>query len=96
MMRALRLSTGSGKGRATLAEFNPCRALCQRVAHVLIALGEKLLLFVSAGQRVAAVVRAHVEGGIHWVGEVSGLQREGKLYHDSGYENRCIYWIWVA
>lgn len=64
-----------GQVRAGLAEFTPCRALRQRVTHVVIALGEKLLLFVCAGQRAAAVVGAHVEGGIDWVGEVGGLQR---------------------
>lgn len=63
----------TGLGRAMLAEFNPCQALRQRVTHVLVALGEKLLLFICAGQRVAAVVGAHVKGGIHWVGEVGGL-----------------------
>lgn len=47
--------------------------LRQRVAHVLVGLGEQLLLLVRAGQRVAAVVGAHVEGGVHRVGEVSGL-----------------------
>lgn len=62
-----------------LAEFNPRRALRQRVAHVLVALGEKLLLFIRAGERVAAVVGAHVQGGIHWVGEVGGLWRRKKI-----------------
>lgn len=71
-MRARWLSTGLG--RAMLAEFSPCQALRQRVTHVLVALGEKLLLFIRAGQRVAAVVGAHVQGGIHWVGEVGGLR----------------------
>lgn len=72
---SLWLSTGLG--RAVSAEFNSCQALRQRVAHVLIALGQKLLLFICAGQRVAAVVGAHVQGGIHWVGEVGGLWSKG-------------------
>lgn len=49
-------------------------SLRQRVAHVLVALGEKLLLFVRAGQRVVAVVGSHVQGGVHRVGEVGGLR----------------------
>lgn len=59
-----------------LAEFSPCRGLCQGVAHVLVDLGEELLLFISARQRIAAVVGTHVQGGIHWVGEVGGLRSE--------------------
>lgn len=51
-------------------------SLRQRVAHVLVALGEKLLLFVRAGQRVVAVVGSHVQGGVHRVGEVGGLRRQ--------------------
>lgn len=53
-------------------------ALRQRVAHVLVGLGEELLLFVGAGERVAAVVGAHVERGVHWVGEVGGLRGQKK------------------
>lgn len=53
-------------------------ALRQRVAHVLVALGEQLLLLVRAGQRVVAVVGSHVQGGVHRVGEVGGLRRRGE------------------
>lgn len=63
----------AGSGRAMLAEFNGGRALRQRVTHAVVALGEKLLLFICAGQRVAAVVGAHVQRGVHRVGEVGGL-----------------------
>lgn len=59
-----------------LAEFSPCRGLRQGVAHVLVDLGEELLLLISAGQRVAAVVGTHVQGGIDWVCEVGGLRSE--------------------
>lgn len=48
-------------------------ALCQWVAHVLVSCRQQLFLLVCAGQRVAAVVGAHVECGVHWVGEVCGL-----------------------
>ena len=63
-----------------LAEFNVCHALRQRVTHVLVALGEKLLLFIRAGQRVAAVVSSHVQSGIYWVCEVSGLEGVKKIH----------------
>lgn len=59
--------------RGGVAEFRPRPALRQRVAHVVVALGQQLLLLVGAGQRVAAVVGAHVQGGVHRVGEVGGL-----------------------
>lgn len=65
---------GAGRGGAVSEKFESHAALRQRVAHVLIGLGEELLLFVGAGERVAAVVGAHVERGVHWVGEVSGLR----------------------
>lgn len=74
-MRAVGSAPRAGR-RGGPPEFNPCRALRQRVTHVLVALGEELLLLVRAGQRVAAVVGAHVQGGIHWVGEVGGLRTE--------------------
>lgn len=67
---------GSARGRqrqGNVAEFRPRPALHQRVTHVIVARGEQLLFLVSAGQRVAAVVGAHVQGGVHWVGEVGGL-----------------------
>ena len=48
--------------------------LRQRVTQVVVALGEQLLLLVGAGQRGAAGLGSHVQGGVHWVGEVSGLQ----------------------
>lgn len=60
-------------GRAESEKFKPLWTLRQRVAHVLVGLGEELLLFIGAGERVAAVVGAHVERGVHRVGEVSGL-----------------------
>lgn len=60
------------------SEFTGPRPLRQRVAHAVVALREKLLLFICAGQRVAAVVGAHVERGVHRVGEVGGLQRPAR------------------
>lgn len=51
-------------------------ALRQRVAHVLVPRRQQLLLLVRAGQRVAAVVGAHVECRVHRVGEVCGLERD--------------------
>lgn len=85
-----------GQGRAMLAEFNVCWALCQRVTHVLVALGEKLLLFIRAGQRVAAVVCTHVQGGIHWVGEVGGLRSKENymLTQRAGEKQRFLFVIW--
>lgn len=68
--RVRRLGRAGGRGGE---KFESRAALRQRVAHVLVGLGEELLLFVGAGERVAAVVGAHVERGIHRVGEVSGL-----------------------
>lgn len=72
-----------GWGRAVSEKFEPLWTLRQRVAHVLVGLGEELLLFVGAGQRVAAVVGAHVEGGVHRVGEVSGLRGKGRHFNQS-------------
>lgn len=63
-----------GRGGAVSEKFESRAALRQRVAHVLVGLGEELLLFVGAGERVTAVVGAHVERGVHRVGEVSGLR----------------------
>lgn len=63
-----------GGGRAVSEEFGPLWTLRQRVAHVLVGLGQELLLLVGAGERVAAVVGAHVERGVHRVGEVRGLR----------------------
>lgn len=68
-----RLGRAGGRGGAVWEKFESRAALRQRVAHVLVGLGEELLLFVGAGERVAAVVGAHVERGVHRVGEVSGL-----------------------
>lgn len=65
--------SGGRVGGAVSEKFESRAALRQRVAHVLVGLGEELLLFVGAGERVAAVVGAHVERGVHRVGEVSGL-----------------------
>lgn len=73
--RVRRLGRAGGRvGGAVSEKFESRAALRQRVAHVLVGLGEELLLFVGAGERVAAVVGAHVERGVHRVGEVSGLQ----------------------
>lgn len=68
-------------------------ALCQRVAHVLITCRQQLFLLVRTGQRVAAVVGAHVEGSIHRVGEVCGLQvgmkrQTVRLVHSDSYLHR--------
>lgn len=71
---SVRRGGGGGGGRAVSEEFGPLWTLRQRVAHVLVGLGQELLLLVGAGERVAAVVGAHVERGVHRVGEVRGLR----------------------
>lgn len=69
------------RGGAVSERSEPLWTLRQRVAHVLVGLGEQLLLFVGAGQRVAAVVGAHVECGVHRVGEVSGLRGKSRRFN---------------
>lgn len=85
------MSVGSDRrGGAVSEKFELLWTLRQRVAHVLVGLGEELLLFIGAGERVAAVVGAHVECGVHRVGEVSGLQGKSRYFNQlflSGQQN---------
>lgn len=51
--------------------------LCQRVHEGLfVAARQQLFLLVGAGQRIAAVVSSHVEGGVHWVCEIGRLEMD--------------------
>lgn len=58
------------------------QGLCQWVHKGLfISTGQQLLLLICAGQRVAAVVSSHIQSGINWVGEVSGLEGRKMIHH---------------